>query len=90
MTPLGQGLPSPATMLLIFSIRRILPVINRPSVGIDNDQEHYGAIVKRQMKGDKGRDTPKMYVSILIVSAVVVQLEYGGPWTHSTIEGKGD
>ena len=49
MTPLGQGLPSPATML----IRGILPVINRPPVGIDNDQEHYEVIVKRQTKDDK-------------------------------------
>ena len=60
MIPLGQGLPSPATMLFNCLISGILPVINRLQVGIDNDQEDYEAIVKRQTKDDKGRNTPKM------------------------------
>ena len=47
-------------------------------------------IVKRQTIHDKGRDTPKMYVSIPIGSTVAVQLEDGGPWTHGTIEGNGN
>ena len=71
MTPLGQGLPSPATMLFNCPIRGTLPVIKRSLVGIDNDQEHYEAIVKRQMKDDKGRDSAKIYVSIPIGSVVV-------------------
>ena len=73
VTPLGQRLPSLATMLFNCLIIGILPVINGPPVGIDNDQEHYVGIVKRQTKDDKGRDTPKIYVSILIGSTVVVQ-----------------
>ena len=60
-------------MLFNNLIRGILPIINRPLVGIDNDQEHYEVILKRQTKDDKGRDTPKMYVSIPIESTVVVQ-----------------
>ena len=36
MTPLGQGLPSPVTMLFNSMITEILPVIIRPPVGIDN------------------------------------------------------
>ena len=73
MTHLGQGLPSLASMLFNCPIRGILTMINRPPVGIDNDQEHYKVIVKRQMKDDKGRHTPKMYVSIPIGSTVAVQ-----------------
>ena len=73
MTPLGQRFPSPATMLFNCTIRGILPVINWPLVGIDNDKEHYKAIVKRQTKENKGRDTPKIYVFIPIGSTVAVQ-----------------
>ena len=64
MTPLAQGLPSPAAMLFKCPIRGIKPIINRPPVGIDNDQEHYEVIIKRKMKDDKSKDTPKIYVSI--------------------------
>ena len=73
MTPLGQGLSSPATMLFTHLIRGIMPIINRPPVGKDNDQEHYEVIIKRQMKDDKTKDTPKVYVSISIGCTVVVQ-----------------
>ena len=38
MTPLGQRLPSPATMLFNHPMRGILPLINRPQVGIYKDQ----------------------------------------------------
>ena len=37
MTPLGQGIPSPATMLFNHPIRGIMTVINRMPIGIDND-----------------------------------------------------
>ena len=47
-------------------------------------------IIKRQMKDDKNKDTFKNYVSIPIGSTVVVQQENQGPWTHGTMEGKGD
>ena len=88
MAPLGQGFPSPATMLFNCLARGIMPIINRPPVGIDNYQEHYEAIGKRQMKDDKA--TSKSYVCMPIGSTAVVQQEDGGPWTHSTIEGKGN
>ena len=73
MIPLGQGLPGPATMLFHCPIRGMMSIINRSSVGIDNDQEHYEAIIKRQMTDDKSKGTPKIYVSIPIGSTVVVQ-----------------
>ena len=80
MTLLGQGLPSPATILFNHQIRGIMPIINRPPVGIDNDEEHHKAILKRQMKDDKNKGTPKNYVSIPKGSTVMVQWEDGGPW----------
>ena len=90
MTTMGQGLPSPATMLFNWLIRGILPIINRPPVGTDNDQEHYKVILKRQIKDDKSKGTSKIYVSIPIGSTVAVIQEDGGLWTHGTIEWKGD
>ena len=60
-------------MLFNHPIREILPVTNRPLLGMDNDQENYEAIVKRQTRDDRGRDTLKIYVSIPIGSTAVVQ-----------------
>ena len=90
MTPLGQGLPSPTTVLFNCPIRGIMPIINRPPVGIDNDEEHHEVIIKRQTKNDKDKDTSKTFVSIPIESTVAVQQKDGGLWTHGTIEEIGD
>ena len=67
-----------------------MPIINRPPVGIDNDEEHHKARVKRQIKNEKDKDTPKPFMSIPIESIVAVQKEYQGPGTHGMIEGKGN
>ena len=90
MIPLGHGLPSPATTLFNCPITGIMPIIIRPLVGIDNDEEHHEAIIKRQSKNDKEKHKSKYFVSIPIGSTVVVQEENWGPWTHGTIEGRGD
>ena len=45
-----------------------MPVINRPSAGRDNDEEHFEALIKRQTKDNKNQGTPKNYVSISIGS----------------------
>ena len=90
MTPLGQGLPSPATMLFNCLIRGIMPVINRLLVGSNNDEEHHKVIIDRQSRNDKGDDTSKCFVSLPIQSTVVVQWEDRGAWIHGTIETKGD
>ena len=50
-----------------------MSIINRPPGGIDNDEEHHKAIIKRQMKDDKNKGTPKNYVFIPIGSTVAVQ-----------------
>ena len=85
MTPLGQGLPSPITILFNCPIRGILPIINRPPVVIDNDEEHHEVIIERQTKNGKDKDTSN-FVSIPIGSTAVIQWEDGGPSTHSMIE----
>ena len=90
MAPLNQGLPSPANILSNCKIRGIMPIINRPLVGIGNDEEHHKVMIIRQTKKDKDKDSSKNFVFIPIGSTVMVQQEDGGPWTHGTIEGKGD
>ena len=50
--PLGPGLPSPASLLLNYHTRDIIPLINRPPISIDDD-EHHRLLVKRQAKNDK-------------------------------------
>ena len=66
-----------------------MPVINRPPTGIDNDDEHHKALIKRQMKNDKDKDTFKSFVSLPLGSTVAVQCQDEGPWTHGRIEGMG-
>ena len=77
MMPLGQGLPSPATMLTNQPIRDMMPVINRLPVGPDNEEEHHKVLIDRQSRNDIG-------------SAVSVQWVDVGPWTHGKIEVIGD
>ena len=60
MTPVGPGLPSLVTMLFICPIRGIMPIINRPLVGIDKDEEHYETLIKRQTKDDKSKVLPEI------------------------------
>ena len=33
-----------------------MPTINRPPIGVNNDDGHYEALVKRQAKNDKNHD----------------------------------
>ena len=70
MTLLGQGLPSPVTMLFNHPIRGIIPINNKPLIVIGTDGEHCEAIIKRQTKDDKNKVLPKYYVSICIGSTV--------------------
>ena len=90
MTPQGPGFPSLATILFNCPIRGIMSIIKRAPMHIDKDEEHYEALVKRQTKDDNSQGTPRNYVSVPIGSTVVVQHEDEGPWTHGTVEGKGD
>ena len=67
-----------------------MPTINRPLIGLNNNDEHNEALVNRQMKNDKNHDAPRMYASIPIGYTVVVQHEDGGMWTHGIMEGRGN
>ena len=60
MTPLGPGLASPAIILFNHPIRGILPIISRPPIGMNNDEEHHEALVNRQTKDDKNQVPPEI------------------------------
>ena len=79
-----------ATLLFNCLIRGIMPIVNRPPIGLNNVDEHYEALIKRQMKNDKNHDTPRIYASIPIGSTVVAQHKDGELWTHGTVESKGN
>ena len=51
-TPLGQGLPSPATLLFNCPVHGIMPVVDRKLINIDNNDEHHKNLIHRQGKND--------------------------------------
>ena len=87
-TPLGQGLLSPATLLFNQPVCGIMPVLDRKPLGRYNDDEHHSRLIDRQHKNNN--DASPVFASLPIGSAVVVQSEDGGLWTHGTVVGKGD
>ena len=60
MTPMGLGLPSPATMLFKCPVRGIMPIISTLLMDINNDEEHYEVLVNRQIKMIKITVLPKI------------------------------
>ena len=87
-TPLGQGLPSPATLMFNWQVCSIMPVLDWKPIGKDYDDEHHSRLLKRQHKNNN--DVSPIFASIPIGSAVVVQQEDGWPWTHGTVVDIGD
>ena len=67
-----------------------MPIIIRPAGNVNDDEEHFEALVNRQTKCYKNQGTPRNYVFVPTWSTVVIQHEDGGLWTHGTVEGKGD
>ena len=53
-----------------------MPTVNRPLIGVSNDDEHYKALVKRQTKNDKNHNTSRNYALIPIGSIVAVHWEF--------------
>ena len=47
MTPLGQGLPSPATILFTHPMRGIMTVVNRLPIDSNSDEEHHNALIDK-------------------------------------------
>ena len=72
-TPLGQGLPSLATLLFNHPVCGVIPVIDRKRVIVDNNDEHQTKLVYRQGKNDTNNDASQVFASIPIGSTVVVQ-----------------
>ena len=72
-TPLGQDLPSHATLLFNCLVCGIMPVIDRKPIGRDNDSEHHNKLIHRQHKNDTNNDASPVFAPIPIGSTVVVQ-----------------
>ena len=64
-----------------------MPVLDRKPVSEDYDDEHHSKL-DRQHKNNN--DASPIFASIPIGSAVVVQQEDGGLWTHGAVVGTGD
>ena len=79
-TPLGQGLPSPATLMFNRQVCGIMPVLDHKPIGQDCDDDHHRKLLDRQHRNNN--DAFPIFASVPIRSAVVVQKEDGGPWTH--------
>ena len=56
-----------------------MSIVNRPTIGLNNNDEHYEALVKRQTKNYKNHDTPIKYAFVPTGSTVAVQCKDGGP-----------
>ena len=84
---LGQGLLSPATLMFNRQVQGIMPVLDCQLIRQDCDDDHYNKLVDRQQKNNN--DASPVFACILIGSAVVVQQEDGGLWTHGMGVGTG-
>ena len=67
-----------------------MPIVNRPLTDLNNVDEHYEGLVKRQAKNNKNHYTSRNYASFPSGSTVVGQCKDGGPWTHGTVFGRGN
>ena len=65
-TPLGQGLPSPATLLFNCLVHSVMPVVDRKPVCVDNDDKDNTKLVNRQHKNDTNNDASQVFASIPI------------------------
>ena len=65
-----------------------MPVLEQKPIGEDYDDEHHSRLLERQHKNNN--DASPIFASIPIGSAIVVQQEDGGPWTHGTVVNIGD
>ena len=65
-----------------------MPVLDHKPVWTDCDDKHHTRLVDRQQRNNN--DASPVFASLPIGSAVVVQWEDGGPWTHGTVVSTGD
>ena len=70
-TPLEPGLQA-LQHLFNCPLRGIMPAVNRLPFDVNNNDEYYKALVKRQTKNDNNHDTSRNYALIPIGSTVTV------------------
>ena len=87
MTPLGYSLLSLAMIMFNRPVCGIMPVIDCKLLIEDCDDDHHVKIKKKQKNNI---DTAVTFPCIPIGSAVAVQGEDEGPWTHWTVVGIGN
>ena len=82
-TPLGPGLPSPATLLFNGQVRSIMPVLDHKPIKHDCDDKHHNRLVARQDKNSN--DNATILSHIPLGSTTAVQREDGRLWTHGMV-----
>ena len=70
-TPLGQGLPSLATVMFNGPVHGIMPVVDCKPIGQEWDDEHQHKLFDRQQKNNN--DASPNFASIPIRSTVAIQ-----------------
>ena len=68
--PIGQGLPSLATLMFNRQVQGIMPVLDCKPIRQDCDDDHHSKLVDRQGKNDN--DTSPVFSNIPIGSGVAV------------------
>ena len=86
--PLGQGLPSPTTLMFNRQVHGIMPVLDHKPITQDCDDNHHKKVIDRQQKNNY--DTSPVFACIPVGSAVAVQQEDSRPWTHGTVVRTGN
>ena len=87
VTPLGQGLPRPATLMFNRQVHGIMPVLDCKPIGQECDDDHHNKLVDRQQRNNNDASPVFAYIPM---PTEVVQQEDGRLWTHGTIVGTGD
>ena len=86
--PLGQGLPSPATLMFNRQVHGTMPVLEHKPIGQDCDDDNHSKLVDRQQRNNN--DTSPVLAYIPIGSTVAVQQEDIRLWTHGMVVGTGN
>ena len=87
-TLLGQGLPSPATLMFNRPVHGIMPVADCKPIRQDWDDKNHHKQVERQQKNNN--NASPVFAFIPIGSTVAIQQEDGRLWTHGMILGTGN
>ena len=69
--PLGQGLPSLATLMFNRPVHGIMPVVDHKPIRQDCDDEHHHKLVDRQQKNNN--NASPVFAFIPIGSTVAIQ-----------------